>query len=321
MLERGLSMSEVKRREDASETEKPEWLSFQEWENIAKLSDDMKMRTLNYKASVYGEKPPFPHLLTPIKQKTKPTPEQLPLWPDPKRGSPNAFLRSALFPAIQGKNRTFLKKVLLPSQKGYVIKYTGEQLDQSDNDVWLQAVHLARCSPLGTICTFTGRGFLKAIGRHHGGHDHDWLKEVIVRLRGAILDVKKPDGKWDTYSLFSKASGVESKDYYKISFDKELLKLFAPKDWTALEWKERKQLKRKSLALWLHSYYSSHKEPFPVKTTTLCTWSGSAPRNFKTRLTAALDALCLVTGWVFFIDEEDTVFLLKHPAALAPPEG
>ena len=30
---------------------------------------------------------------------------QLPLWPEAKRGAPNAVLRGALFPAIQGKNR------------------------------------------------------------------------------------------------------------------------------------------------------------------------------------------------------------------------
>jgi hypothetical protein len=31
---------------------------------------------------------------------------QLPLWPEPVRGAPNSFLRSALFAAIQGKTRT-----------------------------------------------------------------------------------------------------------------------------------------------------------------------------------------------------------------------
>ena len=28
---------------------------------------------------------------------------QLPLWPEPKRGTPNSFIRSALFAAIQSK--------------------------------------------------------------------------------------------------------------------------------------------------------------------------------------------------------------------------
>ena len=33
---------------------------------------------------------------------------QLPLWPEPKRGTPNSFIRSALFAAIQSKDRVFL---------------------------------------------------------------------------------------------------------------------------------------------------------------------------------------------------------------------
>ena len=38
---------------------------------------------------------------------------QLPLWPEPKRGAPNSFIRSALFAAIQSKDRQFLKETVL----------------------------------------------------------------------------------------------------------------------------------------------------------------------------------------------------------------
>ena len=69
---------------------------------------------------------------------------QLPLWPEPKRGAPNSFIRSALFAAIQSKDRQFLKEAVLASQDGITIKYTGEQLNQSDLDVWETIVHLAR---------------------------------------------------------------------------------------------------------------------------------------------------------------------------------
>jgi hypothetical protein len=86
---------------------------------------------------------------------------QLPLWPEPVRGAPNSFLRSALFAAIQGKTRTGLKKQLLGSLQGLTVRYTGEQLDQSDLDVWEQAVHLARSHPLGNVCHFTAYAFLK----------------------------------------------------------------------------------------------------------------------------------------------------------------
>jgi hypothetical protein len=55
---------------------------------------------------------------------------QLPLWPEPKRGTPNSFIRSALFAAIQSKDRVFLKEATLASQKGIAVKFTGEQLNR-----------------------------------------------------------------------------------------------------------------------------------------------------------------------------------------------
>jgi len=56
---------------------------------------------------------------------------QLPLWPEPVRGAPNSFLRSALFAAIQGKTRKRVKKQFLASIHSVTVRYTGEQLDQS----------------------------------------------------------------------------------------------------------------------------------------------------------------------------------------------
>jgi hypothetical protein len=93
---------------------------------------------------------------------------RLPLWPESARGAPNDILRSALFAAIQGKGRAFLKQRLIVAYDGNQIKYTGEQLDQSDLDVWEHVLHLARQHPLGTVCQFKGGAFLKAIGRSTG---------------------------------------------------------------------------------------------------------------------------------------------------------
>jgi hypothetical protein len=67
---------------------------------------------------------------------------QLPLWPEAKRGVPNDILRSALFAAIQGKGREYVKQHMIAAYDGVKIKYTGEQLDQSDLDVWEQILHL-----------------------------------------------------------------------------------------------------------------------------------------------------------------------------------
>ena len=97
---------------------------------------------------------------------------QLPLWPEPKRGTPNSFLRSALFSAIQSKDRQFLKEVTLGSQDGVTVKFTGEQLNQEDLTVWETLIHLARQHPLGTTCQFTAHGLLKALGLPTGGAHH-----------------------------------------------------------------------------------------------------------------------------------------------------
>jgi len=80
---------------------------------------------------------------------------QLPLWPEATRGTPNSFLRGALFAAIQGKEREYIKGQLLASRDGIKIRFTGMQLDQSDLDVWEQAAELARSHPLGNVCYFS----------------------------------------------------------------------------------------------------------------------------------------------------------------------
>jgi hypothetical protein len=90
----------------------------------------------------------------------RPTPKQpaaviqLPVWPGQTRGTPNSFLRGALFAAIQGKDRRALKREVLASQKGTSTGFTGWQLDQSDLDVWKQAAQLAASHPSGNVCHF-----------------------------------------------------------------------------------------------------------------------------------------------------------------------
>jgi hypothetical protein len=81
---------------------------------------------------------------------------QLPLWAEQKRGTPNSFLRSALFSAIQSKDRVYLEGATLPtSQQGITVKFTGRQLNQEDLTLWEILVHLARQHPLGYQCSFS----------------------------------------------------------------------------------------------------------------------------------------------------------------------
>ena len=100
----------------------------------------------------------------------------LPVWGDGARGAPNDILRSALFAAIQGKTRRFIKDELVATVDGVSINFHGEQLDQSDFTVWHQVIHLVRTQPLSTKCSFIGYYFLKYLDRTDGTSDYEWLR-------------------------------------------------------------------------------------------------------------------------------------------------
>ena len=87
----------------------------------------------------------------------------LPEWHDGQRGTPNDIIRSTLFAAIQGRDRTYLENVTLFSQEGVTIKFTGKQLNQEDLTTWITLLHLARKSMLSAVCEFTGYEILKAL--------------------------------------------------------------------------------------------------------------------------------------------------------------
>jgi TrfA protein len=204
---------------------------------------------------------------------------QLPLWPEPKRGVPNSTLRGALFAAIQGKDRQYLKGELLDVQQGIEIRFTGMQLDQSDLDVWEQALHLARQHPLGTRCHFTAHSFLKALGRRTSGRDHEWLKDVFRRLAGAVVEITHNRM---TYFGSMIEGGVRDEDtgQYVLEINPKIIALYAA-GWTATDWEQRQALKRKPLALWLHGFYSSHANPHPLTVEYLHKLSGSRNRNIR----------------------------------------
>ena len=221
---------------------------------------------------------------------------QLPLWPEPKRGAPNSFIRSALFAAIQGKDRQFLKEAVLASQDGIVVKYTGEQLNQADLDVWETIVHLGRDQPLGTLASFTAHGLLKEMGMPTGNSQHKQLHSTLLRLTACAVEVSH-DGKTYFGPLIKSGAKDEVTRHYAIELNKGIIKLFGENQWTALDWKQRQELRAQPLAQALHAFYSSHREPFAVKLETLQAYTGSRNKqaaSFKRQVKIALEQLVTV---------------------------
>lgn len=219
---------------------------------------------------------------------------QLPLWPEAKRAAPNAVLRAALFAAIQGKGRGWMRRAtLIATQGGVTIRYTGEQLDQADLDVWEQALHLARTQALGSECHFTARGFLKALRRATGKSNHEWLAGVLARLSATSVEIS--DGR-RTYFGSLIDGGVRDEDTgrYVLEINPKLAKFYGRSQWTQIDWQQRQELRGKPLALWLHGFYATHAKPYPLSVEYLHKLSGSQTkqlRYFKKNLTQALETL------------------------------
>ena len=252
---------------------------------------------------------------------------QLPLWPEPKRGAPNAVLRGALFAAVH-KNRRYMDRELLAAQSGITIRFTGKQLDQADLDVWEQALHLARTQALGTRCRFTEKGFLQALGRQSGKSGRDWLRSVFARLAGAVVELTQ-DGR--TY-------GGTLLEFYRdeatgrtvLEINPKLAAFYGPTQWTQIDWEQRQQLRGKPLALWLHGFYASHAAPYPLTVEYLHKLSGSQTKQvwkFKQNLTQALEELAAVGAIQAFEIRDELVHVRtvpsksqrKHLAARRPP--
>lgn len=218
---------------------------------------------------------------------------QLPLWPEPKRGTPNSFIRSALFAAIQSKDRKFLKEAVLASQRDISVKFTGEQLNQEDLTVWETLAHLARRHPLGHTCDFTAHSLLKSLGMHTGLSQHKQLHSTIIRLTACAVEITH-NGKTYFGPLVKSGIKDELTSHYRIELNRELIRLFGESQWTALDWKQRQELRGKHLAQALHAFYSSHRQPFPIKLDTLRNYVGSRnvqKAGFKAKLRIALTEL------------------------------
>lgn len=253
------------------------------------------------------------------KTSTKAEVIQLPFWPEDKRGTPNCFLRSALFSAIYGNaERKYLKNALLAVQGDVSITYTGEQLSQSDLDVVMAALHLARQQPLGHVCQFRGYTFLKILGRSDSKPNYLWLNATFDRLIACLVRIRLRQQVF-TGSILSSCTRDEASDIYKLVFDPDFVKLFGRSDWTAVDWSTRQRLTRSPLAQWIYDYAVSHVGTV-VKLETLQRLSGregDSPKVFNQAFQRAKTMLEKNAAITMAVDDDGLVSI-DH--ALSPAQ-
>jgi len=218
---------------------------------------------------------------------------QLPIWPDVVRGVPNGVLRSALFGAIKKGARRYMQGELITSLDGVDIRYTGQQLDQGDLDVWESVLHMARVQEMGEQCRVTAYAMLKLLSKTDAGTNRETLHKRLMRLKANAVEVKQ--GRYSyAGSLIDDVYRDEKTREYVLVLNPKLCPLFAADQFTQVDWSVRQTLDGQPLAQWLHGYYASHAKPYPVNVDTLLKLSGSEntePRSSRQKLRKALDAL------------------------------
>ncbi len=169
------------------------------------------------------------------------------------RAMPNHIARSSLFaPVARGRKRMH-KDTVLVSRADAEIRFWGEQLDEAQADVWLQAMHEASKQPLGTPVVITRAAFLKAIGRTTGKNDYEWLNRSMESLAFAMLviEVKKPDGQHKLAIGRTRALHlIEGFDYddgaeaYTLRIDPRWHGLYGNREFALIDWDKRLQIGR-----------------------------------------------------------------------------
>ena len=235
---------------------------------------------------------------------------EFPQWPEDRRATAQAVFRSALFPAVSFKGgRPFLKEERLCSVEGVEVFFTGERFDQSDLDVYLELLKIARKSPFGTECRFSAHSLLKALGRATGKANHKWLHSVIVRLRSGTVDMTDHQMRYFG-GLVDGGTQEEDSRHYKVRINTDFACFFKAGLWASLDNQQRCALRRNQTAKALHAYYSTHVAPRPhtfEKLAGLIGLSNKQRRDVKANLIEAHDALKRIGFLSGYEVREDTV--------------
>lgn len=209
---------------------------------------------------------------------------QLPLWSEFRRGIPNDLVRGALFTVGNARMpRAYRKSMVIASLGGIEITYTGEELRQDDEDVFLQLVHLARVSPLGKEVSFTAHSILKSLKWPTNSRSYERLKETITRLQATGLELRSPHHGYSgslirDFAWKQEDSGAPSRSW-TVRLEPRIAALFDNVSYTQIDWQQRLELG--TLAKWLHSFYYTHRSPLPMKTATIRKLCGSTTKDLS----------------------------------------
>jgi len=246
--------------------------------------------------------------------------QQFPFWDDEYRGVPNPFIRSGLFSVRTSVSREFQANLKVASLSNYDITYAGQDLHQDDLSVWMSLLNMARNQPLSDKIRFSGYQLIKDLGWRMHTDSYRKAQESIARLKVTGIQIASKD-QTEGYSgslirEYAWADLDESGDAkWMVRFEPRVSVLFMEDTTTFLEWEIRKKIgTRHTVALWLHSFYCSHRDPIPLPVSKLHELSraNSSLSTFRRNLKAALQTLVDIGFMVRYQIIDDCVHVKKR---------
>ena len=231
-------------------------------------------------------------------------------WASTDLAAPNICLRSALF-GVTKRGRRTVRDELLASVKGYTVAYTGERLDQFDEDVWLTALSACKDFGFGQTVPITLRGIAQRVGIGGGGKDVARVRRSLDRMLEGTVTLESPKAGFRGH-LISSFRWDKEDEQYVIRLDPDLVGLFAKDQFTRIDVGVRMALGT-YLSKWLHGFVRSHQTVFPYKVATLRDLCGSEESDlygFRRKLREALaelESIGVINAWI--IDKADLVHI------------
>lgn len=164
---------------------------------------------------------------------------------------PNHTARSSIFAPVARGQKTYHHQAVLVSRGDATITYTGEQLDESQADVWLQLMFVARNACFGHAVIIHRAAFLRAIGRGTGGNEYKWLHQTMIAFTAAsiVIETRTRDGmpkyRVGHTSAFHMLSGFDydsNAETYTYTIDSRWKTLFGGREYALIDWDKRMQI-------------------------------------------------------------------------------
>jgi hypothetical protein len=242
-------------------------------------------------------------------------------WGENFRGFPNDLIRTGLFNVRRSEPRAQLSNELIATYSNTMMLYSGEELRIKDEDVLMQIFHFQQRFMLGIAWEANGRDFLKSMHWTDGQRGYNELYDSLLRLSKGHLTLMRRNEKGEAESFVLEAGALLSElkvehggragpSRITISVNPKTEMLWKSMGYTLVNWEQRLTLNG-SLSRYLHRYYSSHQEPYPLKVATLRTLTGSTASTkgkfvqlLKDALQSLVDIDFLAAYW---IDKADLV--------------